>query len=165
MIRNVNMNDAEAICDIYNDYIQNTIVTFEEDWVSIEEMQKRFREVTVSFPWLVFESNGHVVGYAYASQWKGRHAYRHTVESTIYLSPTVIGRGIGSQLYEQLIADLRSRNIHSVIGGIALPNPASIALHKKMGFEKVAHFKEVGRKFNRWIDVDYWELIIHSPTP
>ena len=162
MIRKVEADDVKVTCDIYNHYAENTIITFEEQTVSVQEMQNRIREVTTSLPWLVFENNGDVVGYAYASRWKGRCAYRYSVESAVYLSPDVTRRGIGSQLYGKLISILRGRAIHSVIGGIALPNPASVALHEKMGFEKVAHFKEVGWKFNQWIDVGYWELIIRS---
>ena len=106
------------------------------------------------------EDEGQVVGYAYASRWKSRCAYRYSVETTVYLSSAATGKGFGSLLYEHLIAELRQRSIHSLIGGIALPNNASVSLHEKLGFEKVAHFKEVGWKFNQWIDVGYWELII-----
>jgi L-amino acid N-acyltransferase YncA len=104
--------------------------------------------------------HGKVVGYAYASKWKSRSAYRYAVESTVYLDPRFTGQGIGRHLYGSLIAELRQRSLHAVIGGIALPNPASIALHERMGFVKVAHFKEIGWKFNQWIDVGYWELIL-----
>ena len=160
MIRSATVNDAKAICDIYNPYVQNTIITFEENPISIKEMQNRIIDKAKSLPWLVSEEHGNVIGFTYASKWKSRYAYRFSVESTIYLASHLIGRGIGSQLFGALISELRSRSLHSVIGGIALPNPASVALHEKMGFEKVAHFKEVGWKFNQWIDVGYWELII-----
>jgi len=160
MIRKAETVDAKTICGIYNHYVENTIITFEEQPVTVADMANRIREVTASFPWLVFERNREVVGFAYASRWKSRCAYRYSVESTVYLAPEVTGHGIGRQLYRELILALCDRAIHSVIGGIALPNPASIALHEKLGFEKVAHFTEVGRKFDQWIDVGYWELII-----
>ena len=160
MIRSATVNDAKVICDIYNHYVQNTIITFEENPVSIKEMQNRLKDGTKSLPWLVSEEHENVIGFAYASKWKSRYAYRFSVESAIYLASHLIGRGIGSQLFDVLISDLRSRSLHSIISGIALPNPASIALHEKMGFEKVAHFKEVGWKFDQWIDVGYWGLII-----
>jgi len=163
MVRIVTAEDAGAICDIYNPYIKNTIITFEEEPVSTEEMENRILKVTSSLPWLVYEMNGNVIGYAYADQWKSRSAYRYAVESTIYVNPRFTGQGIGRQLYESLIPELRRRSLHGVIGVIALPNPASIAFHEKMGFEKAAHFKEVGWKFNKWIDVGYWELIL-SPS-
>ena len=160
MIRPVTETDAATICNIYNPYVSDTIITFEEEPVSIEEMTERIRETIPTLPWIVIEDEGRVVGYAYASRWKSRCAYRYSVETTVYLSSGATGKGFGSLLYEQLLADLRQRSIHSLIGGIALPNAASVSLHEKFGFEKVAHFKEVGWKFNQWIDVGYWELVL-----
>jgi phosphinothricin acetyltransferase len=162
MIRNVKIDNAAAICEIYKYYIENTINTFEEEPVSIGEMQSRIEEVISIYPWLVFEKDGKVVGYAFANRWKSRRSYRYSAESTVYLSKNMTGQGIGRKLYEALISELCTLGIHSVIGGIALPNPASVALHEKLGFETVAHFKEVGRKFDQWIDVGYWELIIKN---
>lgn len=160
MIRPATEADAQAICNIYNPYISDTIITFEEEPVAVEEMTQRIHYTISSLPWIVIEDEGQVVGYAYASRWKSRCAYRYSVETTVYLSNATTGKGFGSLLYEHLIAELRQRSIHSLIGGIALPNAASVSLHEKIGFEKVAHFKEVGWKFNQWIDVGYWELII-----
>ena len=160
MIRDATVNDAKAICDIYNHYVQNTIITFEEHPVSMGEMQNRIMDGKNSLPWMVSEEYGDIIGFANASKWKSRSAYRFSIESTIYIVSHLRGRGIGSQLYLALISELRSRSMHSVIGGIALPNPASVALHEKMGFKKVAHLKEVGWKFGRWIDVGYWEIIL-----
>ena len=113
--------------------------------------------MSAPLPWLVAEQTDQVIGYAYASKWKERCAYRYSVESTVYLDPSFTGQGIGTKLYEALLAILQRNSIHIVIGGIALPNPASVALHERLGFNKVAHFKEVGYKFNRWVDVGYWE--------
>jgi phosphinothricin acetyltransferase len=87
-----------------------------------------------------------------------RAAYRYSAETSVYVAQGQGGRGIGSALYKALLEELRTRGIHMAIGGIAQPNPASVALHESLGFEKVAHFKQVGRKFDRWIDVGYWEL-------
>jgi phosphinothricin acetyltransferase len=101
-----------------------------------------------------------VQGFAYASKWKGRCAYRYSVESTAYLADCSTGRGIGTRLYEALFTELRKSKMHVVMAGIALPNDASIALHEKLGFEKVAHFREVGWKFGKWIDVGYWQLLL-----
>jgi L-amino acid N-acyltransferase YncA len=162
MIRDVKSHDAAAICSIYNHYVENSVITFEEQIVSTSEMQKRIQEITEELPWLVYEKKSSVLGYAYASQWKNRCAYRYSAESTVYLSRMSVGKGIGTQLLQALINRLRSLSLHSVIGGIALPNPASVALHEKMGFEKVAHFKEVGWKMNRWVDVGYWELVLQN---
>src|SRR4051812_1007855 len=160
MIRSASEVDASAICSIYNHYVLTTCVTFEEEAVSETEMRARIRDTTVSLPWLVLEDRAGVVGYACASRWKSRCAYRYTVESTIYLRQNAVGQGFGRQLYERLISELRGAGMHSVIGGIALPNLASQRLHEKAGFKKVAHFEQVGWKFDRWIDVGYWELII-----
>ena len=160
MIRDITINDAAKICDIYNYYIVNTIVTFEESKVSETEMMLRIEETTKKLPWIVFEKGEEILGYACASQWKSRCAYKYSLESTVYLKRGAEGDGIGSQLYGQLIDRIRNKNYHAVIGGISLPNTASIALHEKFGFEKIAHFKEVGYKFDKWIDVGYWELIL-----
>jgi phosphinothricin acetyltransferase len=163
-VRSAELTDAEAIARIYNYYVEETIVTFEEQPVSAEDMGERVREVhAVSLPWLVAERGGIVVGYAYASKWKGRCAYRFSVEVTVYLERELTGRGIGSLLYRYLLPDLESRGLHVALGGIALPNDASVALQERFGFEKVAHLREVGFKFNRWIDVGYWQKILAVP--
>jgi len=162
MIRSVDTEDTEAICSIYNHYVKNTISTFEEKPVSKEEMKDRIAKVTVSLPWIVLEENGEINGYAYASNWKIRSAYRFSVESSIYLRPDFIGKGTGRILYEALISKLSNLSLHTVIGGIALPNESSVALHERLGFIKVAHFKEFGWKFNQWIDVGYWELLLQN---
>ncbi|MBN2030020.1 N-acetyltransferase [bacterium] len=160
MIRPVEKGDAKVICKIYNHYIENSVITFEEEPIPVEEMQNRIREITVSLPWFVYQVGEKIIGYAYANRWKLKSAYRYAVETTIYLSPGETGRGIGSRLYGELIASLKTHHMHCAIGVITIPNPASIALHERMGFEKVAHFREVGWKFNQWIDVGYWELML-----
>jgi len=116
----------------------------------------------VSLSWFVAERAGEVVGYSYATSWRPRAAYRHSAETTVYLAPGEAGRGIGSALYQYLISALSDQQIHAIIGGIALPNPASVALHEKFGFHKVAHFEQVGFKLGRWVDVGYWQRILHT---
>ncbi len=160
MIRNVTLKDAHQIAAIYNYYILNSIITFEETSIDAVEMSHRITSVITEFPWLVYEIDGQIIGYAYASKWKGRCAYKYSVESTVYLKNGAQAKGVGTQLYTELIKRLKHLKIHSVIGGIALPNQASIRLHEKLGFKKAAHFKEVGYKFEKWIDVTYWELLI-----
>ena len=156
-IRPATAADADAIAGIYNHYVANTVVTFEEESVSGDEMRARIAEVdAAALPWLVADAGG-IAGFAYASKWKGRCAYRYSVEITVYLSPSATGQGWGTTLYRALFAELRARSIHTVLGGIALPNPASIALHEKFGLSKAAHFREVGYKFDRWVDVGYWQ--------
>ncbi len=157
MIRTAAKADAAAICAIYNHYIASSDATFDEAPVAVDDMARRIATVTAAWPWLVAEVGGAIIGYAYASQWKPRSGYRHTVESTVYLDPVCFARGTGSTLYEALFEALQTRGVHCVIAGIALPNPASVALHEKFGFRKVAHFDECGIKFGRWIDVGYWQ--------
>lgn len=159
LVRPVKARDAAAICTIYNHYVDHTIVTFEESPVSAGEMKARIRLIaSMNFPWLVAEEAGEVLGYAYANKWKERAAYKHSTEVTVYLREAATGRGIGRLLYAQLIARLRELGFRAIIGGIALPNAASVGLHESLGFRKVAHFERVGFKFGRWIDVGYWQL-------
>jgi phosphinothricin acetyltransferase len=160
MIRSATPSDAEAICNIYNYYVLNTHNNFEEEAVSVPEMEDRIRTVLEKHFWLVFESEGKIAGYAYAGAWKSRCSYRYSVETTVYVAQGHLGKGIGSKLYDALLAKLHDTDVHAVIGGIALPNEESIALHEKFGFEKIAQFREVGYKFNKWIDVGYWEKLI-----
>jgi len=110
-------------------------------------------------PWLVAEAeDGELFGYAYASRWRVRPAYRHAVESSIYMRQATVGQGVGKLLYRELIRRLAVLGLHTVIGGVAQPNPASDALHRTLGFKQVALFEQVGRKFGRWLDVAYWQL-------
>ena len=149
---------------IYNHYITNTIVTFEVEEVTGEEMLRRIRQVqSDSLPWLVAVDQREVVGYSYASRWHARYAYRFSVETTVYLDHRHGGRGLGSRLYETLLQLLIDRGMRTAIGGIAIPNAASVALHEKFGYRQTAHYKEVGFKFDRWIDVGYWQLMLEQP--
>ncbi len=159
MIRAATAGDADAIARIYGHYIANTVVTFEEERVSGAEIRARLQKISAfGLPWIVHEEEGAVLGYAYAGRWHERSAYRFSVETTIYLDPHQLGRGLGTDLYATLLEGLRERGLHAAIGGIALPNPGSVALHEKLGFRQAAHYAEVGFKFDRWIDVGYWQL-------
>ncbi|HEX6997328.1 MAG TPA: arsinothricin resistance N-acetyltransferase ArsN1 family B [Gammaproteobacteria bacterium] len=161
IVRSASAGDAEAIARIYDYYIRNTVVTFEEEPVSAPAMASRIAEVRgQSLPWLVAEAENTVVGYAYATKWKARSAYRYSVETTVYLEPGYEGRGIGTALYSALLPSLRACGVHVVVGGIALPNAASVALHEKLGFEHVGTFRQVGFKHERWVDVAYWQLVL-----
>lgn len=160
IVRDAQLTDAPRIAEIYNYYIQNTIITFESEDVSTNEMITRITICQEKFPWLVIEVDGTVKGYAYANAWKNRTAYQHSAEVTIYLDHQATGKGYGKLLYGALIDRLKKSGLHALLGGIALPNDASVALHETMGFEKVAHFRETGFKFGKWIDVGYWELIL-----
>jgi phosphinothricin acetyltransferase len=160
-IRMATVEDAAVIAAIYNPYIADTCVTFETEPVQAAGMAARITEVLdAGLPWLLAEDAAGAAGFAYASKWKGRRAYRFSVESTVYLHRDHTGRGIGRALYGRLLEEIRARRMHAVIGGIALPNAASIALHERLGFRKVAHFEQVGYKQDRWVDVGYWQLLI-----
>jgi phosphinothricin acetyltransferase len=161
IIRSANENDAAAICAIYNPYVSGTCISFETEPVLAHEMAQRIAEtLAAGLPWLVAEQAGRVIAYAYASKWKGRCAYRYSVESSVYVDQAHTGKGLGLRLYSTLIDAIRAASMHTVIGGIALPNVASIGVHERLGFKKVAHFEQVGFKQDRWIDVGYWQLIL-----
>ena len=160
MIRLATLQDAKRLSEIYNHYVLNAVATFEEEPVSEEEMCRRIDDVQKDFFWLVYEEGDEVYGYAYAGKWKARAAYRRSVELSVYVDPQRHGRGIGKQLYAALLGQLRERDVHSVIGGVAGNNAASIALHLSFGFEQVAHLREVGHKFGQWIDVTYFQLLV-----
>ena len=159
-MRRATVGDAERLAEIYNWYVLNTIITFETDVVSPQEMTKRIQEKLISHDWLVGEVNQEVIGYAYYGPFRTRAAYHHTVESTIYLSQESMGKGFGRTLYAKLIESVKGRGFREVIGVIALPNPQSIALHRAMGFAEVGVLKSVGYKFGRYIDDGIWQLSI-----
>ena len=158
-IRMANLEDAAAIAAIYNFYVESSHSTFETEMVNEMEMRRRISEILENYPFLVSEENGEILGYAYASRYKSRAGYKYSVEISVYVKNGINGKGIGTILYENLFAELKTKPIHAIVAGISLPNDASIRLHEKFGFEKVAHFREVGFKHGRWIDVGYWEKI------
>jgi L-amino acid N-acyltransferase YncA len=158
-LRKAELRDAAQIAEIYNYYIKNTHHTFETEPLSVEEMQKRIGEISGNYPYLVFEEDGEILGYAYAAPFKLRQAYAYSAEASIYVKNDAKQKKIGTQLYVRLFDELAETEVHAIFAGIALPNDASVNFHERLGFEKVAHFKEVGYKLGRWIDVGYWELI------
>ena len=160
MIRDCQLDDAVAIAEIYNHYIQNSVVTFEEQLVSGEEMESRIAKIIPKFPWLVFEDAGEVVGYAYASEFRERSAFRYTTEASIYLAPNYAKKGIGEQLYRELIKRLTSSEIKSIIGVVALPNDLSAKLHNRLGFQHCGVLKNAGYKFEQWVDIEFWQLML-----
>ncbi|MDR2764287.1 MAG: GNAT family N-acetyltransferase [Tannerella sp.] len=160
MIRKVTEQDAAAIAGIYNYYVEKTIITFETEAVSTEEARHRIVAISSDYPYYVYEIDGRVAGYCYASQWKKRNAYCRAAESTVYVDPGLRNKGIGRRLMTQLIASLQQMDIHALIACISIPNPESIRLHERLGFEKVSHFREVGWKLDIWVDVGDWELLL-----
>jgi phosphinothricin acetyltransferase len=159
IVRKVEIEDAAPIVEIYNFYVLNSHSTFETEAVETAEMQKRVEEVVESYPYFVAEENEEILGYAFANQYKSRCAYKNSAEVSVYVKNDLKQKGIGGMLYDKLLAEILRTDVHALVAGIALPNDASIKLHERFGFEKVAHFREIGFKFGRWIDVGYWELI------
>jgi phosphinothricin acetyltransferase len=158
-VRKAKLEDSKQITEIYNYYVENSHSTFETNPLEIVEMKMRIAETIENYPFFVCEENGEILGYAHAAQYKSRCAYKNSVEVSVYVKNGTNGKGIGTLLYEKLFEKLTRMDVHAIIAGIALPNEASIKLHEKFGFEKVAHFREIGFKFGNWIDVGYWELI------
>lgn len=161
MIREVEKKDLPAIASIYNYYIRQTVVTFDTEPVTAGEMEKRMAALPSSFPCLVYEEEGEVQGYCYVHPWKTKEAYRHTAECTVYLHPDRRGKGIGRQLLQTLLDRVKqTTDIRVVVSCITLPNEPSVRLHERLGFRQVSHFREVGYKFGRWLDVGDWILLI-----
>ena len=160
IIRDVDDSCLEALADIYNHYITHSLATFEEVVLTADDFRSRSANVaSQGLPWLVAEDGGRIVGYAYANRWRERSAYRYSVEVTVYIAHDCTGGGYGTKLYRALFERLRDTPVHAAIGGITLPNDASVALHEKMGMVKVAEFPEVGYKQGQWLDVGYWQII------
>ena len=155
-VRPARVADADAIAGIYRPVVQATHVSFELEAPSAAEIERRM-SASDRYPWLVADSAGEVVGYAYASSFRSRPAYEWTVETSVYVEADRQGLGIGTALVQALLDDLRARGYRRAIAGIALPNEASVALHERMGFTPVGVFREVGFKFDRWWSVGFWE--------
>lgn len=151
-------DDAAAVAQIYRPIVENTAVSFELEAPDTAEMESRIRRITRDYPWLVATDSGRIAGYAYGSRHRERAGYASSVDVSVYVDGAARGRGVGSALYAALLALLeRVGTFHRAFAGIALPNDASVALHKKHGFELVGIYREVGRKFDRWIDVAWWQ--------
>lgn len=158
MIRPFHIKDTETLLNIYNYYVLNSIVTFDIEPLSLDAFTEKVNRINAKYPFIVFEENEEVLGYAYGSKWRPKPAYNNTVESTVYVKHGAHGKQIGTKLYAELLELLKQENYHVVLGGLTLPNKASVKLHEKFGFKQVAHFKEVGLKFDKWQDVGFWQL-------
>ena len=156
-IRLVNELDSEKICEIYNEYVQNTTLTFECNKVSVLEMRSRITKITRAHQYLVYEQDNQIVGYAYLDQYRHRCAYTHVAESSIYIDTKFHGQGIGEKLYRELLSSLQGSSISEIIAVIALPNLASERLHEKLGFRKIGTLNRMGFKFGKYIDTAYWQ--------
>jgi len=160
MIRGIKSDDAAAISAIYNYYVENTVITFEEEPVSVKTMEERIRAITAHYPALVWEEAGEILGYAYVHAWHERSAYRFTAEDSIYLKHGLEGKGIGTALFKRLLEEVRKLDLHALMSVITVPNAVSVGFHEKFGFKQAGCFAEAGFKFGRRLDVGYWELIL-----
>lgn len=156
MIRSPRDEDFAVLAAITNHYIATTAIHFGYDPVTADQLREQCR-LGARFPWLVVEEGGVVIGYAKAGVWRERAAYHWTTEVGLYLDPGVHGRGLGTALYETLLAELARRDFRSAIAGITLPNDPSIALHRKLGFVSVGIVREAGYKLGAWHDIEFWQ--------
>jgi len=160
MIRKVTLNDAPAIADIYNYYLENTTITFDTELLTVKDMEKKIKDISDHYPFFIFEEESVIKGYCYVTLWKKKCAYNTTVESTVYIHKDYLGQGIGTLLMKTLLNELKEIGIHAIIACITVPNDESVRMHEKLGFRQVSSFKEVGYKFDKWLDVGDWELLL-----
>jgi L-amino acid N-acyltransferase YncA len=156
--------DAAACLEIYAPFVRDTSVSFEERVPTVEEFRDRIRSTTATHPWLVLEVEGRIVGYAYASPHRARAAYRWAADVTVYVAPSCRRAGAGRRLYAELLERLRRQGFGVACAGIALPNEASVGLHRAMGFEPVGVYKRIGWKAGAWHDVAWWQLELSPAT-
>jgi phosphinothricin acetyltransferase len=165
MIRIARLDDAEAIREIYTPFVLATAISFEYEPPALATMRERIGATLATHPWLVYERQGHVHGYAYASAHRTRTAYQWSVDVSAYTRPESHRRGIGRALYTSLLALLRLQGFYKAYAGITLPNPASVGLHEAVGFRPLGVYREVGFKMGAWHDVGWWELELRPKEP
>lgn len=157
VIRPVTIDDAGAIAAIYRPYVTDTVITFELDPPDGDEMRSRIERITPTHPWLVAEVDGAVLGYAYGSTYRTRAAYRWVAETGIYMAEAACGRGIGMPLYKALLDELARRGFVAAMGVMTAGNPASTALHQRLGFVDTGTQPGIGYKHGNWHDVVFWQ--------
>ena len=163
MIRLATTGDAPAIHRIYAPIVRDTVISFELEPPSVEEIARRIEYTLRDFPWLVDEREGEVAGYAYASRHRDRAAYQWSVDVSCYVDERFRGRGIGKRLYVALLKVLRRQGFQSALAGIALPNAGSVALHESVGFVPLGVYRDVGFKLGRWRDTGWWQCSLGEP--
>lgn len=166
----VTQKHVTGILEIYNPFILNSPVTYEEILLTEDQMWERIQKYIKQFPWLVaVDDHDNVLGYAYASQHRERAAYRWCSDVSVYIAEQARGQKLGEKLYTELFNILKRQNYHLAYAIISLPNDASVRLHEKMGFTYVGTFKQAGFKLGKWHDVGWWQLQIqtseHPPEP
>jgi L-amino acid N-acyltransferase YncA len=162
-IRLASQSDAEQLRDIYAPFCENTPVSFETQAPTVEEMCRRIAKTLRSYPWLVYENEGHVLGYAYASSHRERAAYRWAVDVSAYVREGYRRLGVGRSLYSSLLALLHLQGFYRALAGITLPNPGSVGLHQAMGFQSLGTYHNIGYKCGRWHDVQWFQLALREP--
>ena len=155
MIRFVEEKDVETLVSIYNYYIENTTCTLEMEPLSAAEFGVRVKKIAERFPYLVYEENGEVLGYAYLSEFNPRGGYRFTADLSLYVAQGARGKGIGRALYEAIEPMAREMGLRNIISLITAENELSLAFHDKLGFERVAKIEKIANKFDRWIGLCY----------
>jgi L-amino acid N-acyltransferase YncA len=156
-LRRASADDASAVAAIYAPYVEGSAVSFETAAPDAAAMRERVQAGGDLYPWLVAEEGRELLGYAYASAFRPRPAYRYTVETSVYLAPAARKRGIGRMLYGALIRTLEAQGFAQAIGAITLPNPASVRLHEAFGFVAAGVYRQVGYKMDAWHDVGLWQ--------
>jgi phosphinothricin acetyltransferase len=163
VIRPARPEDAAGVQAIYAPIVEHTVISFEIDIPSVAEMRRRIEHTVAWWPWIVAETDGDVVGYAYAGEHSARQAYRWSVDTSIYLAEGARRRGLGRRLYEELMSTLRQLGYVSAYAGVTLPNEASIGLHESIGFRPVGTYPAVGYKHGAWREVGWWWLPLAGP--
>ncbi len=157
-IRPATSKDASGILAIYAPFVKDTAVSFETVVPTIAEFEKRIETISESFPYLVCENDGNIVGYAYASKHRERTAYQWSVDLSIYIDPLYHRKRIATALYTALLAILKQQGYHAAFAGITVPNSASESFHKAFGFREAGVFEKVGYKHGQWRDVKWMQL-------
>lgn len=158
MIRPARESDLEAIAAIYAHYVEHTAITFDLERPTTGDWRAKWAAGRqAGHPWLVTEPDGELAGYATTGPFRPKHAYRPTVETTIYLAPAAVGCGLGRPLYAALLRAAGEASFHRAIAGVTLPNPTSVALHEALGFTPVGVMEQVGHKLGAWHDVGWWQ--------
>lgn len=162
MIRFAAAKDAAELLEIYAPYVTGTTVSFEYEVPAVEEFRRRVEETSARYPYLVWEEDGALLGYAYAHPYAARPAYQWSAELTVYLRQGVSRRGLGSRLYGALMELLRLQGVRNVYGCVTAENTASVAFHQALGFREAGRFSQAGYKLGRWLDVLWLEKAIAS---
>jgi L-amino acid N-acyltransferase YncA len=162
MIRLAKKEDVATMLEIYAPFVRESAATFEKDVPSLQEFEIRVQKILKEAPWLVYESNNNVAGFAYSGNHREREGYRWTRETSIYIRPAFQRKNIGSALYTVLIEILRLQGYTTLLAGITLPNKPSERFHEKLGFLKVGVYHRVGYKLQKFHDAAWWELHINT---